>query len=504
VQTTTAWWFSDPGGEVSAALSDLVLPHVGGTRVAPGGGSSFELVNPATGSVFAEVASSDAAQLDAAVDAAHAAQLEWSRLGPERRAALLWQWGELVRAEAHALAAADTQAMGQPLRDTVRAAPSIANRIRYWAGMADKINGRQLPIAPGHLSYTVREPLGVIGVIIPWNGPMGMFVGRVSVALACGNGVVAKPSEISPLSALRLAELTVEAGIPAGLVNVVTGDGSVGALLAAHPGVEGLQFTGSVETGRKVATLAAPTFKQVVLELGGKAPNIVFADADLDAAARGTAWGVFSNSGQACVATSRLLVERSVMNEVVERIVAIARGLKVGDPTDPSVQVGPLASERQHNRVCAYLELALAEQAHAAVGGSPLDGPGFYVEPTVFVDVEPQMRIAREEIFGPVLSVLPFDAEDEAVELANSVEFGLSANIWTRDVGRMLRLADSLEAGTIWGNTARLLHPGLPFGGFKDSGLGNASGEGALEGNTRLKRVSVLYGADAHGPEWGA
>jgi aldehyde dehydrogenase (NAD+) len=241
----------------------------------------------------------------------------------------------------------------------------------------------------------------------------------------------------------------------------------------------------------------------VSLELGGKSPNIVFADADLDAAARGTAWGVFSNSGQACVATSRLLVERSVLDEVVERIVAIARSLKVGDPNDPSVQLGPLASARQHRRVCDYLELAVAEHAQAAVGGSPLDGPGYYVEPTVFVGVESQMRIAREEIFGPVLSVIPFDAEDEAVELANSVEFGLSANIWTSDVGRMLRLAEQIDAGTIWGNTARLLHPGLPFGGFKDSGLGNASGEGALEGNTRLKRVSVLYGADTQGPGFG-
>jgi acyl-CoA reductase-like NAD-dependent aldehyde dehydrogenase len=487
---------------VSIAQSDLVLPHVGGSRVAPSGSDTFELVNPATGDAFAEVASSDEAQLDAAVDAAHAAQREWSRFGPEKRAALLWKWGELVLAEADDLAAADTLTMGKPLRETKREAPSIANRIRYWAGMADKINGRQLPIIPGHLSYTVREPLGVVGVIIPWNGPMGMFVGRTSVALACGNGVVAKPSEITPLSALRLAELTVEAGIPAGLVNVVTGDGSVGAMLAAHPRVEGLQFTGSVETGRKVATLAAPTFKQVVLELGGKAPNIVFADADLDAAARGTAWGVFSNSGQACVATSRLLVERSVADEVVDRIVAVARGLKVGDPNDPTVQLGPLSSARQHSRVCDYLDLAVAENAIAIVGGSAIDGPGYYVEPTVFVGVESQMRIAREEIFGPVLSVIPFDSEDEVIDVANSVEFGLSANIWTSDVGRMLRLAERIDAGTIWGNTARLLHPGLPFGGFKDSGLGNASGEGALEGNTRLKRVSVLY--DAQGPGFSA
>ena len=484
--------------------STVVLPHVGGARVAPSGNDSFDLVNPATAEVIAQVASSDEEQLDGAVDAAHVAQREWARLAPEQRAARLWKWGEFVRAEGETLAATDTLTMGRPLRDTVREAPGIADRIPYWAGVADKITGMQLPIAPGHLSYTVREPLGVVGVIIPWNGPMGMFVGRVAAALACGNGVVAKPSELTPLSALRLAELTVEAGIPAGLVNVVTGDGALGALLAAHPRVQGLSFTGSVATGRKVATLAAPTFKRVVLELGGKAPTVVFADADLGAAARGTAWGVFSNSGQACVATSRLLVERSVHDEMIERVVELARGLKVGDPNDPTVNLGPLASRRQHERVCDYLELGLAERARPAVGGERREGPGFYIEPTVFVDVEPGMRIAQEEIFGPVLSVIPFDDEEHATELANQVEYGLSANIWTRDVGRMLRMAERIDAGTIWGNTARLLHPGLPFGGFKDSGLGNASGEGAIEGNTRLKRVSILYGADQHGPEWEA
>jgi acyl-CoA reductase-like NAD-dependent aldehyde dehydrogenase len=481
--------------------TDLVLPYVGGARSVPAGGETFEVVNPATGETVAEVAASDEAQVDAAVDAAHAAQREWARLAPEDRGALMWRWGELVRAEADELAAADTLTMGRPLRDSVRDAPGIANRIRYWAGMADKIVGRQIPIAPGHLSYTLREPLGVVGVIVPWNGPMGMFVGRTAVALACGNGIVAKPSEITPLSALRIAELTLEAGMPEGLVNVVTGDGKVGALVAAHPKIQGLSFTGSVETGRKVATLAAPTFKQVVLELGGKAPNIVFADADLGAAARGVVWGVFSNSGQACVATTRLLVERSVCDAVVGRLTELARGLKVGDPNDPTVHLGPLASERQYGRVSSYLDLAAVE-ARVVIGGGRRDGPGFYVDPTVLVDVEPQARIAQEEIFGPVLAVIPFDGEDEALELANGVEYGLSANIWTRDVGRMLRLADALDAGTIWGNTARLLHPGLPFGGFKDSGLGNASGEGAIEGNTRLKRVSILYGADTRGPEW--
>ena len=483
-----------------AQMSETILPYVAGTRARAGGRETFSLVNPADGQVFAEVAASDEAQVDDAVAAAQVAQRAWWRLAPEKRGELLTRWGELVLREADALAELDTQSMGKPLRETRREAPSIANRIRYWAGMADKITGRQLPIAPGHLTFTVREPLGVVGVIVPWNGPMGMFIGRVSVALACGNGVVGKPSEITPLSAIRIAELTAEAGMPEGLVSVVTGDGKIGALLAGHPAIKGLQFTGSVETGRKVATLAAATFKQVVLELGGKAPSIVFRDADLDAVARGTAWGIFSNSGQACVATSRLVVERSIADELLDRLGSVARVLRVGDPYDPETQLGPLASERQFERVRDYLELAKSE-ATTLVGGTA-HGPGYYVDPTIVVDVDPRGRLGQEEIFGPVLSVFPFDDEEEALELANGVSFGLSANIWTLDVGRMLRIADALNVGTIWGNTARLLHPGLPFGGFKDSGVGNASGEGALEGNTRLKRVSILYGNDTTGPSF--
>jgi acyl-CoA reductase-like NAD-dependent aldehyde dehydrogenase len=488
---------------VSTLLEQPVMPYVEGRYASPDGAETFPLVNPADGSELGVFACSDEAQVDEAVRAARSAQREWVALSPENRGAILWRWAELVREHGEELARADTLTMGRPLRETVKDAPSIADRIRYWAGMADKLSGRQIPIAPGHLSYTVREPLGVVGIIVPWNGPMGLFVGRVAVSLACGNGVVVKPSELTPLSAVRLAELTVEAGIPAGLVNVVLGDGRVGSALAAHPGVDGISFTGSVATGRAVAVAAAPTFKTVVLELGGKAPTVVFADADLDAAAAGSVWGVFSNSGQACVATTRLVVERSVADEVVERLLAIARKLRVGDPFDPDVHLGPLASRAQLDRVGAYLDSAVSESARLLTGGlSDRAGGGFYVDPTIVVDVEPGMRIAREEVFGPVLAVLPFEGEDEAVELANAVDYGLSANIWTHDVGRMLRMADRIDAGTIWGNTARLLHPALPFGGFKDSGLGNASGDGAIEANTRTKRVSILYGGGRSGPEW--
>jgi acyl-CoA reductase-like NAD-dependent aldehyde dehydrogenase len=331
-------------------------------------------------------------------------------------------------------------------------------------------------------------------------------VNRVSAALACGNAVVVKPSEFSPLSALRMAELATEAGLPPGLVNVVTGDGRTGALLTEHPGIEGISFTGSVATGRRVAAAAGGALKKTVLELGGKSPSIVFADADLDAALRGSLWGVFHNSGQACVASTRLLVQASIADRFVARVVERAGRVRVGDPTRDGVHLGPLVSRRQYDIVTGYLAAGRDEGATVAVGGGRppghADGPGFYVAPTVFTGVTSGMRIAQEEIFGPVLSVLTFETEADAVALANDVEYGLSASIWTGDVGRMLRMADALRAGTIWGNTARLLHPALPFGGFRSSGVGNASGEGAVDGNTRLKRVSIRYGEDAQTPGW--
>jgi acyl-CoA reductase-like NAD-dependent aldehyde dehydrogenase len=351
----------------------------------------------------------------------------------------------------------------------------------------------------------MRDPLGVSGVILPWNGPVQGFVGRVAAALACGNGVVVKPSEFSPLSALRLAQFTLAAGMPEGLVNVLTGDGRVGATLAAHPDVDGISFTGSVPTGRKVNQAAASTFKKVVLEMGGKSPNIVFADADLDQALRGTIWGVFYNTGQVCCAGTRLIIERSIASDFVARLKEKAGQVRVGDPMDPSVHIGPIVCKKQYDRVQSYLEIGRAEARVELGGGRPSSLPGdtgFYVEPTIFTEAIPSMRISREEIFGPVLTVLEFDDEEEALELANDVEYGLSANIWTQDSGRLLRMAERVEAGTVWCNTARLYDPALPFGGYKNSGLGNASGEGAIEGNTKLKRVSVRFDPRAAAPGW--
>jgi acyl-CoA reductase-like NAD-dependent aldehyde dehydrogenase len=372
--------------------------------------------------------------------------------------------------------------------------------------MADKLAGEQVPATPGQLSYTVREPLGVIGVLLPWNGPTIMFAARVAIALACGNGVVLKPSDLTPSSAVLLAQLCVQAGLPEGLVNVVPGDATTGEALVTHPLVRGVNFTGSVGTGRRVATAAAPSFKQVVLELGGKSPNVVFADADLDEAVRGATWGVFQNSGQTCCAATRLLVQRSVADEVVERIAGLARRIRIGDPMDPTSQIGPLVSARQRDRVLGYIDSARADGGRAVTGGGPPDGEryahGFYVAPTVVAGLAHEAAAVQEEIFGPVLSVVAFDDQDEAIALANGTQYGLTANVWTRDLRTMLTMADALDCGVVWGNSAMLMDPALSYGGTKDSGIGRASGREAIDGMTRTKRVSLRYRADAAIPAW--
>jgi acyl-CoA reductase-like NAD-dependent aldehyde dehydrogenase len=446
---------------------------------------------------LAEVAQCDDTVVDGAVAAASKAQQRWASLAPADRAAALWRWSELIRTHAPDLATMDMKCIGQPHELAHENAVGASRSAQYWAGMCDKIGGRELPLVPDHLSYTRREPIGVVGVILPWNAPMAGFVGRSAASLACGNAVVVKPSEYSPTSALRLAELSVQAGLPRGAINVVTGNGTVGQAMTTHPRIGAITFTGSIATGRSISVASAPSFKKLTLEMGGKSPNIIFSDCDLDLAARGAAFAVFHNSGQVCCGGTRLLVQREVVDQFTEEFVRVTDGVRVGHPLEHGVHLGPLVSRTQFDRVNDYIEVGRTEGAVLASGGGrPKEfDRGFYIAPTIFTDVESQMRIAQEEIFGPVVVIIPFDDEQEALRLAADVEYGLAAMVWTNDVSRMIRMANDLEVGMVWGNTTLVVHPGLPFGGFRNSGLGNAFGLEAMEGLTRVKRVSIRSGA---------
>jgi acyl-CoA reductase-like NAD-dependent aldehyde dehydrogenase len=464
----------------------------------------FPLINPATGETIAQIAQSTHAHLNDAVASAREAQRQWYALKPDERVIRLWKWGEALAEHGEELAQLDTMNTGRPINDTRGEVSGSQRACRYWAGMSDKVWGDFLPVTPGHISYSKRIPIGVVGVILPWNAPLVSFVERVAPVLACGNGVIVKPSEYSPSSALRAAEIALEAGMPAGLINVLTGDGSVGAMLAEHAGVDGISFTGSVPTGRLVNQAAASTFKIVTLEMGGKSPNIVFADADLEQAAQGAIWGVFAHAGQICCNGTRLLVQRSIADEFTNRLRELASRIRMGDPMDESVHIGPIVSAKQYERVCAYLDIG-TQEATMLTGMPASDlrkGRGFYVPPTIFTEASATSRIAQEEIFGPILTVLPFDDLDEAVTLAHSVKYGLSANVWTRDAQKLLRLAEELDVGTVWGNATRVQDPALPYGGFRESGMGNATGAGAIEANTKLKRASIRYDPSAPSRTW--
>ena len=470
---------------------------IGGERVDAKSGESFEVVNPATEEVLTSVAEAGTDDVDAAVRSA----LEtfesdaWRGTSARKRGEMLHRLGELCLRDIDELARLETLNNGKPVLESAIDVRLTAQTFKYYGGWADKVHGETIPVDGDFLNYTLREPLGVVGAIVPWNFPLSLASWKIGPAIACGNTVVLKPAELTPFTALKMAELALEAGFPPGALNCIPGKGSVaGAALVRHPDVAKIAFTGSTEVGREIMREGAATVKRLSLELGGKSPNIVFADADLDAAAKGALNAIFYGKGEVCAAGSRLLVEESVRGELQERILARAKRMVAGDPLDPKTRLGAIVSSKQMERVLGYIEGARKEGATLLSGGArtPVNGKGYFVSPTIFGDVDADMTIAREEIFGPVLAMLTFDGGEEgAAQLANRTIYGLAAGIWTRDIKKALRTARAVKAGTVWVNTYNMYDAASPFGGFKQSGFGRDLGAQALEGYSLVKSVWV-------------
>jgi len=481
-----------------AAYRARSLHLIDGQHVEPSSGTWFDAVDPCTGAVIARIAEGNEADIDRAVRSARRAlEGPWSKFKPSERQAVLLKLADLIDAEFDDIALVDTLEMGRPITPSRNFRSMVIRALRHYAGLATAIHGETMgnssPVEL--LSYTLREPVGVVGAIIPWNGPVFCVAWKCAPALAAGCTVVVKPSEKGSLTPLRFGELCLEAGIPPGVVNVITGHGGAGAALSSHPDVDKITFTGSCGTGQKIIEASAKTVKRVTMELGGKSPNIVFADADLDLAVPAAAMAIFNNSGQVCSAGSRIFVERSIHDEFVSRLVAAGQAFRIGHTLDPDTQIGPIVSQGQFDRVCSYLDIGPSEGASVALGGAALrDGGyagGFFVPPTVFGEVRDDMRIAREEIFGPVACVLPFDSFDDVIARANDTEFGLAAAVWTRDITRAHRAVKAIKAGTVWVNHYGAMDPAVPFGGYKMSGYGREGGTEHIESYLQTKGVWI-------------
>jgi len=490
---------SAAAGATAAARQFLQGPPkkllIGGKWVAAKSGKTFETINPANEEVLGLVAEGDKADVDEAVIAARKAfeTGKWPSMGPHQRARYLFKIADLVEAHTDELAELVTLDNGKPIGESIIEVGRTVDTFRYYAGWATKFYGETNPSDPGVFNYTLREPIGVCGQIIPWNGPLATISWKVAPALAFGNTLILKPAEQTPLPAIRLGELICEAGVPDGVVNIVTGFGpTAGGAIAAHPDIDKVAFTGSTEVGKLILQASTGNLKRVSLELGGKSPNVIFPDAPMEQAVALSATGVFRNQGQVCCAATRMFVQEGIYDEFAERISAKANEINLGQPLNPATTMGPLVSSEQHERVLSYLKLAHDEGARAKAGGER--GPqakGYFVKPTIYTDVKNEMRIAREEIFGPVAVLIPFKDENDAVLQGNDTTYGLGAGVWTQDVGRAHKVARALKAGSVWVNCYGIIDPISPFGGYKESGFGRELGRHSIDLYTQIKSVYV-------------
>ena len=465
--------------------------------VDPVDGGTFDTINPATGEVIAKVAAAGPKDVDLAVKCARKALDTgvWSRMDAADRGKLLFKLADRIEQEAGELAMLESLNCGKTITDSRGDMVGVVNSLRYYGGWADKIEGRTVPVRGSFLSYTLRQPVGVVGQIIPWNFPLFMLAWKWGPALACGNTVVMKPAEQTPLTALRVAELAIEVGFPPGVINIVNGYGeTTGHAMVIHPGIDKIAFTGHVDTAKIIQKNAADTLKRTTFELGGKSPNVIFADCDMDQAVEGAFHAIYFHCGQCCTAGSRLFVEEKIHKEFVERLAARAQKRNVGDPMDEKTEQGPQVSQEQLDKILGYIDIGQKQGAKLVVGGQRVGSKGYFVSPTIFDNVKDDMTIAKDEIFGPVVGVMPFKTMDEVIERANSTYYGLAAAVFTKNIDKAHLYAKAVKAGTVWVNCYHVVDTTTPFGGFKMSGQGRENGESALEHYTELKTVTVKLG----------